>query len=125
MEHRERQKYSYDKRTKEHQFKPGDRLMIHMPGTVSGKAWKLARPYHGPYRVISGTPTNVEAQLIDDIDAEPIFVAVNRIRPCPADLSDTAWKGTKKTCHRKKTIATPAVAHRTTGPVTRSMTKNT
>lgn len=75
----ERQKCSYDKKAKEHQFKPGDRVMIHMPGTVSGKAWKLARPYHGPYRVISVTPTNVEARLIEDVDAEPIFVAVNGV----------------------------------------------
>ena len=48
-----------------------------MPSAVTGKAWKLARPYYGPYRVVSVTPTNVEARLVNDPDAETIFVAVN------------------------------------------------
>ena len=33
--------------------------LIHMPAAVTGKAWKLARPYHGLYRVLSVTPTNI------------------------------------------------------------------
>lgn len=75
----DRQKQEYDKRAKDHQFKAGDRVMVHMPAAVTGKAWKLARPYHGPYRVLSVTPTNVEARLVDEVDAESIFVAVNRV----------------------------------------------
>ena len=51
-----------------------------MQSTVTGKAWKLARPYYGPYRVVSVTPTNVKARLVNDPDAETIFVAVNRVR---------------------------------------------
>ena len=31
----------YDKHAKESPVKVGDRLMIHMPGSVKGKAWKL------------------------------------------------------------------------------------
>ena len=37
--------------------------MVYMPGDVSGKKWKIARPYHGPYRILSVTPTNAEVQL--------------------------------------------------------------
>ena len=43
--------------------KIGDCVMIHMLGVVKGKAWKFARPFHGPYRVIGVTPTNVEVKL--------------------------------------------------------------
>ncbi len=73
----DRQKRSYEKGTKDHVFKVGDRVMIHMPAAVTGKSWKLARLYPSPYRVLSVTHTNVEARLADDVDAESIFVAVN------------------------------------------------
>ena len=75
------QKKQHDKRAKEHRFQVSDRVMIHMPSAVTGKAWKLARPFHGPYRVLSVTPTNVEARLVDHPDVDPIFVAVSRVRP--------------------------------------------
>ena len=52
--------------------------MIHMPSAMTGKAWKLARPYHGPFRVLSATPSNIEARLVDESSAEPIFISVNR-----------------------------------------------
>ena len=85
------QKQAYDKGAKEHKFKVGDRVMIHMPAAVSGKSWKLARPYHGPYRVIGTTSTNIEARLVDNVDADSIFVAVNRVRPCCPSQPDTRW----------------------------------
>ena len=47
----------------------GDRVMIHMPQEATGKAWKLARAFHGPFRVLNVTPTNVEARLVDDPDS--------------------------------------------------------
>ena len=68
------QKKQYDKRAKEHRFQVGDRVMIHMPSTVTGKAWKLAHPFHGPYRVLNVTPTNVEAWLVDQPDADSILL---------------------------------------------------
>ena len=47
-----KQKQQYNKHTKESPVKVGDRVMVHMPGSVKGKAWKLVRPFHGPYRVL-------------------------------------------------------------------------
>ena len=52
------QKVQYDKKSKELKVSLGLRVMAHMPGKVQGKAWKLARPFHGPYRVIELTPNN-------------------------------------------------------------------
>jgi hypothetical protein len=34
---------------------PSQSIMIYMPSAVTGKAWKLATPYHRPYRVVSVT----------------------------------------------------------------------
>ena len=70
---------SYDRKAKEHKFKVGDRVMIHMPSAVTGKAWKLAITFHGPYRVLDVTPTNIEAKLVDDSDSDSIFVAVDLV----------------------------------------------
>ena len=53
-----KQKKYYNLHSKNPNYRVGDRVMVHMPREVSGKDWKLARPYHGPYRVISVTPTN-------------------------------------------------------------------
>ena len=55
----------YDKHAKESPVKVGDRVMVHVPASDKGKTWKLMRPFHGLYRVISMTPRNAEVQLID------------------------------------------------------------
>ena len=119
----EKQKQAYDRTAKDHHFRVGDRVMIHMPAATSGKSWKLARPYHGPYRVLSVTPTNLEARLVDNVDAKSIFVAVNCARLCAADLADVTWTGAKRKCQRRKTVDNASTSQRS-GPVTRSMTGN-
>ena len=104
-----------------------------MLSAVTGKAWKLARPYHGPYRTrVECNPTNVEARIVDDPDAETIFVAVNRVRPCYPEQTNTLWKGQQK--RKSGTVSKPTSSKTTksksqssptltTGPVTRSMTR--
>ena len=59
--------------------------MVYMSSAVKGKAWKLARPFHRPYRVLATTPTNLEVKPVDKPDAESIFVSLDRIRPCYPD----------------------------------------
>ena len=44
--------------------------MVYMLQEKKAKSRKVARPYFGPYRVLSVTPSNVEVQLIDK-PAEP------------------------------------------------------
>jgi len=56
--------------------------MVLMPSKVQGKDWKLTRPFHGPYHVIQVTPTNAEIHIIDQLQGESIFVALDRIRQC-------------------------------------------
>ena len=53
------QKRFYDRATKQPKVHPGDRVMVFMPAEQQGKTWKLSRPFHGPYRVLKVTDTNV------------------------------------------------------------------
>ena len=130
----QKQKHNYDRHTKEIHYEIGDRVMVYMPNAVKGKAWKLARPFYGPYRVLSTTPTNVEVKPVDKPDADSIFVSLDRVRPCYPELPDVSWCGTakqrqkRKTATRKRQVPAteetelPAPITRTSGPVTRSMT---
>ena len=99
--------------------KVGDRVMLPMPSATTGKAWKPARPYHGPYHVLDVTPSNIEARLVDDAGEESIFVSVNRARPCYVGVPDISWTGHKKKRYPKKSsIAQPEVS-KYSGPTTR------
>ena len=51
------QKTQYDKKTRETNLKVGDRVMVLMPTEAKGEKRKLARPFHGPFRVLTVTPT--------------------------------------------------------------------
>ena len=124
----DKQKQQYNKHTKELSVKPGDRVMIHMPGSVKGKAWKLVRPFHGPYRVISMISTNAEVRLVDQPDSDTIFVSLSQVCPCYSEIADVSWSGNKKSRKKKQkqqkdVNATADVIHHLSGPVTRSMTR--
>ena len=101
--------------------------MIYMPSVITGKARKLARPYYGPYRVLSVTPMNIEARLVDKPDTDSIFVAVSRVWPCYPEVSDASWTGPMKGRKRRRQADKAAEESnasqpvRTVGPVTRSM----
>ena len=129
----EAQKKQYDHNAKEPKLRIGDRVMVHMPGEIQGATWKLARPFHGPYRVVSLTPTNAEVVLVDKPKEPSIFVSLSRIRLCYEEMPDISWTGPK--CKRryqrkeKKQDATSAqptnAPLQRSGPVTRSMSRNT
>ena len=106
--------------------------MVFFPSQVKGKAWKLARPYFGLYKVLSLTPTNAEVQLAHDSESESIFVALNRVCRCYDEMSDEVWMGhgvkpTKSKKSSKATKSTVSVADTPAptyqGPITRSMSR--
>ena len=104
-----------------------------MPGEVKGKAWKFARPYHGPYRLLSLTPTNAEVRLVDRSSKKSKFVPLDRVRSCYPEMTDTVWTGhrLKRRCKPTSKAAKPARAAMQrdapvrTGPVTRSTASRT
>ena len=119
-----KQKLQHDKRSREVNIQKGDRVMVRMPGTVKGKAWKLKRPYHGPYRVLTMTATNVEVVLVDEPTAEPIFVALDRVKPCFPELADVPWTGERclrRSRKSKDMSRSDSVPY--SGPITRSRSK--
>ena len=129
-----KQKAQYDKRCRTPAIKVGDKVMVYFPDQVKGKAWKLARPYHGPYEVLALTPTNAEVRLASSPQDGAIFVALDRIRICPEEMSDETWTGLKPTKTKqnsKKEPRTSKVDESTesqnreyAGPITRSMARN-
>ena len=44
-----KQKHQHDKNARDFKFAVGDRVFVHMPAIRSGPAYKLTRPYKGPY----------------------------------------------------------------------------
>ena len=125
-----KQKEFYDRHSGDNEFKVGERVMVYMPGDVTGKDWKLARPYHGPFRIATITPTNAEVVLIEKPSDPPLFVSISRLRRCYPEMSDTSWTGRKRG-RKSKCHSSPRVKRREQGsttprkesPVTRSMTK--
>ena len=119
-----KQKEFYDRHSGETTYHVGERVMVYMPGTVSGKRWKIVRPYHGPYRVINMTPTNAEVQLVENPGEPSIFVALSRLRRCYPELPNTSWTGGKK-YKRAKSVDRdiPVQPIRREGPVTRAMAR--
>ena len=107
-------------------MKVGDRVMVHMPGSVKGKAWKLVIPFHGPYRVVS---VNAKVRLVDQPGADAVFVSLSRVHPCYLEMADVSWSGSNKSQKKNKkqvnkdVTTTTNVIPRTSGPVTRLMTR--
>ena len=101
-----RQKKFHDRKSSAPKIVVGDRVMVYMPKDSQGKNRKLARPYHGPYRVLSVTPTNVEVRLADKPKDDPIFISLDRVTLCYPELDDTSWDG--HTRHRRKPRKSPS-----------------
>lgn len=128
----EKQRTFYDRQTSSTlRYRVGDRVMVFLPSETTGKDRKLARPYHGPYRVISLTATNAEVKLIEKPKEPSIFEAIDRFRKCYPEQCNATWTGRKnksrsknrKSVESEKSELTPDKV-RTVGPVTRSMTRN-
>ena len=127
------QKRMYDRGASELKLKIGDRVLVHMPHEVRGNAWKFARPFHGPYRVVSLTPTNAEVRLVDQPNDDSIFVSLNRVRRCYDELPNVSWSGKQSSKRRRskakqtdsKPTGTSPPQAEYSGPMTRSRTHAT
>lgn len=92
-----RQKSFYDKQSTATPFRPGERVFLYKPAEKTGEARKLARPFHGPYRIMS---MDSNTARIDRPEEEPLLVALARLRRCPDELGSQFWPADKR---RKKT----------------------
>ena len=102
--------------------------MVLMPTEAKGEKRKLAWPFHGPFRVLTVTPTNAEVRVVDDPKAASIFVALDRVRLCYPEQADVTWTGRSRrrmVTHSKEpdSSSTPSTPRVRNGPVSRSMTR--
>ena len=47
------QKRVHDRRARDPEFRVGECVFLHFPSIKTGPAYKFARPYRGPYRIVS------------------------------------------------------------------------
>ena len=86
-----KQKALYDRQTKSPQFSVGDRVFVYMPAAKACKAYKFARPFYGPYRILEQNELGVVVRPVDKPQSEPIRVAYDRIRKCPNEIPNKFW----------------------------------
>ncbi|XP_065905553.1 uncharacterized protein [Dysidea avara] len=100
------QKFYYDQQSKPSKFKVGDRVLVYIPAAKACKAYKFARPFHGPYRILEQNEIGVTICPVDKPHAEPIQVAYDRVRHCSELLPDKFWP-TKAIKNNKKQLLQP------------------
>ena len=94
----QRYKSGYDKKvTKGLKFQVGDWVLVHFPAEETGKARKLARPWHGPYRVVSVVDPDVSVAKIHFPQDGAIHVHQSRVKFCPPGFpGGFYWYGGKR-----------------------------
>ena len=66
------QKALYDRQTKSPQFSVGDRVFVNMPAAKACKAYKFARPFYGPYRIIEQNELEVVVRPVENLRVNQI-----------------------------------------------------
>ena len=70
------QKDVHDRRAGNPKYHVGERVFVYMPAAKSTKAYKFARPFHGPYRVVAVYDTGLEVRPVDQPQKDPIRIGV-------------------------------------------------
>ena len=92
-----RQKTSYDRGVKQSPFREGDRVFLHKPAEQTGEARKLARPFHGPYRLLEVGLNTAKITPVNHPEEQPLLVSLTRLRRCPAEIPDGEfWPSTRR-----------------------------
>ena len=81
-----------------------------MPAEKRGKAYKFARTFHGPFRVVELLENGVRVVPVDKPQEAPIRVALNRVRCCPVQLPNEFWP------RKNKEKSEPTTAQGDTSP---------
>ena len=77
--HQKQYKEQYYKTAKEHDFKPGDKVMVNTQQPEPGLTTKLQRTFKGPYLVEKTTPTNLQLRNLKGLGSSLVF-HVNRCK---------------------------------------------
>ena len=60
-------------------------MFVYMPKEKASKAYKFARPFYGPYRVVEVLETGLVVRPVDRPEGETMQVACNRVRDAVPD----------------------------------------
>ena len=88
-----KQKQQYDKSSRNSNFCVGDVVFVLMPALKTGPAYKLARPFKGPYRIAKLYPNGADLHSVEHPRAQSIRVALNRIRHFPQQCPEGGQTG--------------------------------
>ncbi len=104
-----RQKDTFDRQAKPPSYSVGERVFVYMPGAKATKAYKFARRFYGPYRVVTLYDTGVEVCPVDRPQEIPIRVSLTESDDCQEQIPDTfwPWKSRPKRIPAKKAAHTP------------------
>jgi len=84
QEAQKKYKAYFDCKTTAERFRLGEWVLIKFAQEESGKQRKLSRPWHGPYRIMKLTDTDITAIKIYFPEDGTIKVHQSRVSPCPA-----------------------------------------
>ena len=87
-----KQKKNYDSRasTSSAPFRVGQRVFVYKPSAKSGPAYKFARPFHRPYRVVELTANNASPSSRQTRGGADIR-ALDRLRRCSDEIPHLFW----------------------------------
>ena len=98
------QKTQYDKRAKDPKVSVGDTVFVYFPAKKSGRAYKFARPFQGPYIVKEMFNNGVLVKKIGQSRCKPLRVSLNRIRKCPKELTKSEDDDPEVTPHEMEDL---------------------
>ena len=92
-----RYKKTYDRSSRETDYKLGDWVLVKFPQEETGCMRKLSRPWHGPYRVVDRRDPDLTVVKVYSPQDGQIQIHQNRVAPCPPELpSGFFWYGTRR-----------------------------
>ena len=91
MEKAQKRQKVNDKKSHSSDFVVGERVFLFKPAEKTGESRKLARPFHGPYRVIKLGTNTARIHRVDKPWEEPMLVALQRLRHCAEEIAEEFW----------------------------------
>ena len=65
-------------------------MFLYVPSKKSGQAYKFAKPYCGPYRIVGLYENGADLRLVSRPGDQMIQVALSRLCRCPEEISDSS-----------------------------------
>ena len=109
----QRQKTHYDPKSTVVPFRASERVFLYKPVEKTGEARKLARLFHGPYRVIQLDKNTATIRHVDRPEKDPLLVSIDRLRCCPTEIGLEFWppdKSRKKSTRGSSSVEVPTLS---------------